>query len=150
MGAIIWLQPFWPSTSVRYFRLLYLAILCSENSVLCNLHIKAYFDQQENSWLVLFCIICWTQICRLCLKTQFSTIFNKSVLESAQQIKKIDLDYYLINHQWFRVACIILCNLQNINSKILSTKTHPGNPISDYWQKKKKKKKIQNIFVSIY
>ena len=32
------------------------------------------------------------------------------MLESAQQTKKIDLNYYVINHQWFRVPYIILCN----------------------------------------
>ena len=74
------------------------------------------------------------------------------MLELTQQIKRIDLDYYVINHQWFRVAYIILCNLQNMNSQNLPTKTPPGNPITDYWQKKKKKKetKIQKIFESIY
>ena len=54
------------------------------------------------------------------------------MLESAQQIKKIDLDYHVINHQWFRVAYIILCNLQNTNSQILPTKAPPGNPITDF------------------
>ena len=29
------------------------------------------------------------------------------MLESAQQIKKIDLDYYVIKYHWFRVACVI-------------------------------------------
>ena len=58
------------------------------------------------------------------------------MLESAQQIKKIDLDYYVINHQWFRVAYIILCNLQNTNSQILPTKRLPGN-----WSLTKKKGK---------
>ena len=53
------------------------------------------------------------------------------MFESAQQIKKIDLDYYVINHQWFRVAYIILCNLQNTNSQILPTKTTPDNTITD-------------------
>ena len=54
------------------------------------------------------------------------------MFELAQQIKKIDLDYYVINHQSFRVAYIILCNLQNTNSQILLTKTPPGNPTTDY------------------
>ena len=54
------------------------------------------------------------------------------MLESAQQIKEIDLDYYVINHQWFRVAYIILCNLQNTNLQILLTKTPTDNPIIDY------------------
>ena len=62
------------------------------------------------------------------------------MLELAQKIKKIDLDNYVINHQSFRVAYIMLCNLQNTNSQILLTKTPPGNPVTDYYQKKKKKK----------
>ena len=73
------------------------------------------------------------------------------MLELAQKIKKINLDNYIINHQRFRVAYIMLCNLQNTNSQILLTKTPPGNPITDYYQKKEKeKKKNQNIFASIY
>ena len=44
------------------------------------------------------------------------------MLESTQHTKKIDLNYYVINRQWFRVAYIILCNLQNINSQVLPTK----------------------------
>ena len=54
------------------------------------------------------------------------------MLELAQHVKKIDLGYYVINHQQFRVAYIILCNLQNTNSQILPTETPPGNPITDY------------------
>ena len=63
------------------------------------------------------------------------------MLESAQQIKKIDLDYYVFNHQWFRVTNIVLRNLQNTNSMILPTKTPPGNPITDYQQQKKERKR---------
>ena len=54
------------------------------------------------------------------------------MLELAQQIKKIDLDYYVINHQRFRAAYTIFCNLQKTNSQILPTKTPPGIPITDY------------------
>ena len=61
------------------------------------------------------------------------------MLESTQQIRKIDLDYYVINYQWFRVAYIILCNLQEKNSQILPTRTNLGNPLTDDKQKKKKK-----------
>ena len=64
---------------------------------------------------------------------QFS---NKSILESAQQIKKIDLDHYIINHQWFKLAYTILCNLENTNSQILPTL--PGN-----WSLTKKGKKFR-------
>ena len=39
------------------------------------------------------------------------------MLESAQQIKKIDFDYYIVNQQGFRVTYIILCNLQNSKRK---------------------------------
>ena len=35
----------------------------------------------------------------------------------------------------------MLCNLQNTNSQILLTKTPPGNPITDYYQKKEKERK---------
>ena len=63
------------------------------------------------------------------------------MLELAQKIKKIDLDNYVINHLWFRVAYIMLCNLRNTNSQILLTKTPPGNPINDYYQKKEKERK---------
>ena len=35
--------------------------------------------------------------------------------------------------------------MQDTNSQILPAKTPPGNPITDYYQKKKEKK-IQNIF----
>ena len=55
---------------------------------------------------------------------QFS---NKAMLKWIQQIKKIDLDYYVINYQWFRVVYIILCNLQNTNPHILPTKILPAN-----------------------
>ena len=54
------------------------------------------------------------------------------MLEPAQQIKKIDLDYYVTNRQWFRVAYIILCNFQNTNLQFLPTNTPPGNSITDY------------------
>ena len=54
------------------------------------------------------------------------------MLESAQQIKKIDLNDYVFNHQWFRVTYIILRDLQNTNSMILPTNTPPGNPITEY------------------
>ena len=78
---------------------------------------------------------------------------NKGMLELAQQIKKTDSDDYVFNHQWFRITYIILRNLHNTNSIILPKKTPPGNPITDYLKKKKKrarKKTIQNIFGGIY
>ena len=40
----------------------------------------------------------------------------------------------------------MLCNLQNTNSQILLTKTPPGNPITDYYQKNKKIKKKEKKF----
>ena len=61
------------------------------------------------------------------------------MLESADQTKKIDLIYHVINHQWFRVANIILCSLQNTNLEILPTKTLPNNFITDYKEKKDSK-----------
>ena len=54
------------------------------------------------------------------------------MLESTQQIRKIDLDYYVINHEWFRVAYIIFCKLQNTNLQIFPPKTPPGNPLTNY------------------
>ena len=47
----------------------------------------------------------------------------------AQQSKPRKLIYYVINHQSFRAAYIILWNLQNINSQILhiiENKSIPG------------------------
>ena len=139
----------------------------SKNSVICNLHIKGPSEQQENpskiiqmiilliisnlGWLVLFCIICRTQICRLSLKTRSQQFLNKSMLESAQQTKKIDLNYYVINHQWFMVTSVILCNLKSKNWVIFPTKTPPGYLVKINKKKKDvKKKKIQNIFASMY
>ena len=54
------------------------------------------------------------------------------MLEFAQEPKKIDLNYYVTNHQCFSLVYIILCNLQNTNLPILSTKATPGNLITDY------------------
>ena len=139
----------------------------SKNSVICNLHIKGSLEQQENpskiiqmiilliisnlGWIALFCIIYGTQTCRLCLKTRSQQFLNKSMLESAQQTRKIDLNYYVINHQWFRVTYIILCNLQNKNWLILPTETPPGYLVKVGKKKKEvKKKKIQKIFASMY
>ena len=68
------------------------------------------------------------------------------MLESTQHTKKIALTYDVINRQWFRVAYIILCNLQNINSQILPTKTPPGSFITDYEPKKRKKVKNSKHF----
>ena len=65
------------------------------------------------------------------------------MLESAQQIKKIDLDYYVFNYQWFRVTNIVLDNFQKTNSMILPPKAPPVNPITDYQQKQKTKEKIK-------
>ena len=39
----------------------------------------------------------------------------------------------------------MLCNLQNTNSQILLTKTPPGNPVTDYYQKKKEKERKKKI-----
>ena len=56
------------------------------------------------------------------------------MFKSAQQTKKliIDLNYYVINHQWFRVAYIILCDFQNKKFQILPAKTPHGNVLADY------------------
>ena len=70
---------------------------------------------------------------------------NKSMLDSAQQIKKIDLDDYVFNHQRFRVTNIVLQNLENTNLMISPTKTAPGSSIIDYQQKEKEKAKRKEI-----
>ena len=135
----------------------------SKNSVICNLHIKGPSEQQENpskiiqmiilliisnlGWLVLFCIICRTQICRLCLKTRSQQFLNKSMLESAQQTKKIDLNYYVINHQWFMVTSVILRNLKSKNWLIFPTKTPPGYLVKINKKKKEVKKKKFKTFL---
>ena len=62
------------------------------------------------------------------------------MLELAQQTKKINLDYYVINHQWFRMTYVILYNLQSTNSEILLTKASSGNLINDCEQKKERNK----------
>ena len=47
-----------------------------------------------------------------------------SMLPSAQNTKKIDSIYYVINHQRLRVNYSILCNLQNANLQT-SLERHP-------------------------
>ena len=59
---------------------------------------------------------------------QFS---NKKMLESAQHTKNINSNHYVINHMWFRVAYIILCNLRSRNSQILPSKAPPGNLVTE-------------------
>ena len=54
------------------------------------------------------------------------------MLESAQQLKKNDSDYYVISHQQLKVAYVLLCNSQNADSQIFPTKATTGNPITDY------------------
>ena len=69
---------------------------------------------------------------RFCLRTRFFVISNKSMPKSTQQIKKIDLNYYVTDHQWFMFAFITLCNFQKINSHNLLTKILPAKPMTDY------------------
>ena len=64
---------------------------------------------------------------------QFS---NESMLQSVQQTKKFDLNYYVINHQRFKKAYIFLPNLQNTNLQVMPTKTPLANLIADYLQKR--------------
>ena len=45
---------------------------------------------------------------------------------------KLDLNYYVISNQWSRVTYIILCNFQNTNLQIFSTKAAAGNLMTDY------------------
>ena len=63
------------------------------------------------------------------------------MLESAQQFKKIDSDYYVTSHQLFGVIYIILCNLQNTNMGIMVTLSL----IINKQKKKKKEKKIKTF-----
>ena len=77
------------------------------------------------------------------------------MLQLVNQTKEFDLNYYVINHQLFGKAYIILCDLRKTNLQILSTKTLPGHLIPDCCRKneikiKKEKRKIQIIFTSIY
>ena len=73
------------------------------------------------------------------------------MLESTKKINKIDLDYYVINNPWLSVTYIILCDFHNMSSQILPIKTPPGNPITNYQQKKERKtEKNQNTFENIY
>ena len=63
------------------------------------------------------------------------------MMESAQQLEKIDSGYYLISHQWFRVVYTILCNLQNTNSQIY--KDISWQPY--HWLSTKKEKKMKTF-----
>ena len=130
----------------------------SKNSVLCNLNRIIYFDPRKNllewfkdyifdtQWFRFTCIILHNF-----QGTNCQTLLEKLILESAQQTNKIDLNCFLINRQWFSMAYIILYNLQNASSQILPTKKISSYLITDYLQKKRKKKrKIQNIFASMY
>ena len=63
------------------------------------------------------------------------------MLDSAQQIKKIDLDDYVFNHQGFRVTNITLHNLQNTNLMISPIKTAPAQVTLSMIINKRKKKK---------
>ena len=67
------------------------------------------------------------------------------MLDSAKQTKKIDLNY-IINHQSFRVAYIVLCNLQNTNSQILPTKHLQAILLLIINEKKERKKNIKTYF----
>ena len=69
------------------------------------------------------------------------------MLESAQQLKKINSGYHVISHQWFRVAYFVLCNLWNTNLQIFATETPHGNPITDYQQQQQQKKKSKHFRV---
>ena len=63
--------------------------------------------------------------------------------ESAKQTKKIDLEYYAIHQHWFRVAFIIMCNLQNIIRR--SCLQRHLSTLSLIINKKKKKRKKEKI-----
>ena len=59
------------------------------------------------------------------------------MLESAQQIKKTNVNYYAINHQWFNCGYIffcVICRTQNCRS-------YPQKHAKIVNKKKKKKRK---------
>ena len=123
----------------------------SKNSDLYNLHIKPYFDQQENpskmiqndyinnnQWFRVTCIILHN------LKTLLENLvlcsfqINACFSQNNKPRKMIQIIIQLI-----MVAYIILCNLQNINLQILSTKTPTGN--RNFWLNFPKLRYLQNI-----
>ena len=107
------------------------------------------FKKDSNDYIIndlwfsvtyLFCIICRTKICRICLKIQFSAIFKQKYDWISTTTHENWFKSLCNSHQWFRLACIILCNLKNTNLQIFPTKTPHVNRITDYQQKKYKKK----------
>ena len=71
------------------------------------------------------------------------------MFESTQQIKKTDLDYYVINNQWFRVAYTVIFRTEIRRScpqrYFLATLSLIINK-----KRKRKQTKILNIFACIY
>ena len=55
------------------------------------------------------------------------------MLQSSQQTKKFDLNYYVISHQWFREAYIfrVICRTRT-NFQILPKKTPLVNIMADH------------------
>ena len=80
---------------------------------------------------------------------QFS---NETMLESTQKIVKIGLHYYVINHQWYRVGYIIMCNLQTQISRSCLQRhlLTIFSLIINLKKKEEKRKKIKTFFASIY
>ena len=64
------------------------------------------------------------------------------MLESAQQTKKVDLNYYIINHQWFRVAYIICVICKTHIRKSCLQRQHVAT-LSLIINKKRKKERIK-------
>ena len=113
-------------------------------STLGNLKIISPFFQQNNTKKLLKTfplqllnilgdLYCFEDFAWKLSSLQFS---NKSMLQSVQQTKKFDLNYYVINHQRFKKAYIFLPNLQNTNLQVMPTKTPLANLIADYLQKR--------------
>ena len=67
------------------------------------------------------------------------------MLRSTQQIRKVDLDYYVINRQWFSAVYIILCNLQNKFADLAYKDTRQ----TSHWLLTKRKRK-KNFFLQAF
>ena len=63
------------------------------------------------------------------------------MLESAKQLKKIDLDYYVINHQWFGVVYIFFCIICRTQIGRSCLQSHLMATLSLVINKKKKERK---------
>lgn len=65
------------------------------------------------------------------------------MLESSQQTKRSDLNYYIVNCQCFMVGYIVSCNFQNTNLQVFPTNPIPGKLINHCKHKKEAETKIE-------